>query len=226
MIERRDRDRHLARNAEDARGQRQAAGLEVEDRAAEAEQLPFEDASFDLVFGHAVLHHIPDLERGFSEFHRVLRPGGTLVFCGEPSRYGDLLAAVPKRAALAAGARCGAARSARERASADHEPSDDGHELEGEVDVHAFNPGDLRRPAAGAGFADVHVSGEELLANMHGWTMRTLEAIRRARARSPGAGGTSPSAATSRCRRWTRGCSSPGCPPQLFYNLLVSARKP
>ena len=29
----------------------------------------------------------------------MLRPGGTLAFCGEPSRYGDLLAAVPKRGA-------------------------------------------------------------------------------------------------------------------------------
>src|SRR5690606_17350670 len=36
-------------------------GLEVETVATEAEVLPFEDESFDLVFGHAVLHHIPDL---------------------------------------------------------------------------------------------------------------------------------------------------------------------
>ena len=41
----------------------------------EAEALPFADRSFDLIFGHAVLHHIPDLSRAFSEFHRVLRPG-------------------------------------------------------------------------------------------------------------------------------------------------------
>ena len=41
----------------------------------EAEKLPFEDESFDLVFGHAVLHHIPDLDRAFAEFRRVLRPG-------------------------------------------------------------------------------------------------------------------------------------------------------
>src|SRR3954451_17908553 len=37
-------------------------GLEVRTAAAEAETLPFPDESFDLVFGHAVLHHIPDLE--------------------------------------------------------------------------------------------------------------------------------------------------------------------
>ena len=63
----------------------------------EAETLPFEDASFDLVLGHAVLHHIPDLDRAFAEFRRVLRPGGYIVFAGEPSRYGDRLAALPKR---------------------------------------------------------------------------------------------------------------------------------
>src|SRR5947207_12340931 len=46
----------LAANAE-------RLGLEVSTRAADAEQLPFADESFDLVFGHAVLHHIPDLPR-------------------------------------------------------------------------------------------------------------------------------------------------------------------
>src|SRR6185312_14870705 len=65
----------------------------------EAETLPFEDASFDLVLGHAVLHHIPDLDRAFAEFERVLAPGGSVLFAGEPSRYGDRLARVPKRAA-------------------------------------------------------------------------------------------------------------------------------
>ncbi len=82
--------------------------------ATEAEQLPFEDESFDLVFGHAVLHHIPDLERAFAEFHRVLRPGGVVAFAGEPSRYGDRLAAVPKRAGmLVAPAWRGAVRASR-----------------------------------------------------------------------------------------------------------------
>src|SRR5215216_6199074 len=74
-------------------------GLEVETANADAERLPFDDASFDLVFGHAVLHHVPDLDRALAEFARVLRVGGTLAFCGEPSRYGDVIAAVPKRGA-------------------------------------------------------------------------------------------------------------------------------
>src|SRR3954451_4256279 len=71
-------------------------GLMGMTEAAEGRTLPSPDESFALVFGHAVLHHIPDLGQAFSEFARVLRPGGTLAFCGEPSRYGDLLAAIPK----------------------------------------------------------------------------------------------------------------------------------
>jgi SAM-dependent methyltransferase len=41
--------------------------------------LPFADGSFDVVFSHGVLHHVPDIEQAQSEIHRVLRPGGELV---------------------------------------------------------------------------------------------------------------------------------------------------
>src|SRR6201995_5921276 len=84
----------LGRNAE-------RLGLDVRTARADAESLPFADSSFDLVPGHAVLHHLPNLRRAFAEFHRVLRPGGRIVFAGEPSRLGDRLAAVPKRRAHA-----------------------------------------------------------------------------------------------------------------------------
>src|SRR6202012_1354099 len=39
--------------------------------------------------------------RADAEFHRVLRPGGRIVFAGEPSRLGDRIAALPKRGAHA-----------------------------------------------------------------------------------------------------------------------------
>src|SRR3954469_5380066 len=71
-------------------------GLDVETAACDAAELPFADESFDLVLGHAVLPHLPDLDRAFAEFLRVLKPGGTLFFAGEPSRTGDRIAAVPK----------------------------------------------------------------------------------------------------------------------------------
>src|SRR5215212_9625427 len=76
-------------------------GLEIETVACDAAALPFEDESFDIVLGHAVLHHLPELERAFAEFARVLRSGGVLLFAGEPSRYGDRIAGAPKRAGAA-----------------------------------------------------------------------------------------------------------------------------
>jgi len=46
---------------------------------ASATALPFPDESFDLVFSHGVLHHIPDIVTAQAEISRVLRPGGRLV---------------------------------------------------------------------------------------------------------------------------------------------------
>jgi ubiquinone/menaquinone biosynthesis C-methylase UbiE len=199
-------------------------GLEVHTASADAETLPFPDESFDLVFGHAVLHHIPDLARGFAEFRRVLRPGGTLVFCGEPSRYGDFLAAVPKRSALLAAPLWRRLVGAGPREAGSRADSD-GDGLEWEVDVHAFSPGDLRRLCREAGLEEATVRGEELLASIHGWTVRTLEASaepddvpwgwRRFAFRSYLA-----------LQRIDNQVLEPRLPPQLFYNLLVSARRP
>ena len=61
-------------------------GVTVQTVACDAERLPFADESFDLVLGHAVLHHLPHLDDAFAEFERVLKPGGRFLFAGEPSR--------------------------------------------------------------------------------------------------------------------------------------------
>ncbi len=199
-------------------------GLEVRTAAADAETLPFPDESFDLVFGHAVLHHIPDLEQAFSEFARVLRPGGTLAFCGEPSRYGDFLAAIPKRTALLAAPLWRRAMRASQR----HDYLDaerNGHSLEGEVDVHAFSPGDLQRFCAAAGLNDVRVRGEELLASIHGWTVRTLEASAEPD-QVPLAWRRFAFRTYLALQRLDNQVLEPHLPSQLFYNLLVAARKP
>jgi SAM-dependent methyltransferase len=50
--------------------------LPGEFRTADAENLDFADATFDLVYSHGVLHHTPDTERAVKEIHRVLKPGG------------------------------------------------------------------------------------------------------------------------------------------------------
>ena len=41
--------------------------------------LPFDDDTFDVVFSHGVLHHVPDIKRAQEEIHRVLRQDGELV---------------------------------------------------------------------------------------------------------------------------------------------------
>jgi arsenite methyltransferase len=50
----------------------------VEFVESEAEQLPFADATFDVVVSNGVIDLIPDKDAVFSELHRVLVPGGRL----------------------------------------------------------------------------------------------------------------------------------------------------
>jgi SAM-dependent methyltransferase len=51
----------------------------VTTRHADVQDLPFADASFDVVAALWMLYHVPDLHRGLAEIRRVLRPGGTFV---------------------------------------------------------------------------------------------------------------------------------------------------
>ena len=46
---------------------------------SDAENLPFADNSFDIVYSNGVLHHTPDTERSIDEVYRVLKPGGQAV---------------------------------------------------------------------------------------------------------------------------------------------------
>ena len=46
----------------------------------DVEQLTYADGAFDVVTSTEVLEHVPDDRRAFAELHRVLRPGGALVF--------------------------------------------------------------------------------------------------------------------------------------------------
>lgn len=52
------------------------SGTEIQFQQATAEQLPFSDAQFDLVFSTLTFHHWQDQRQGVAEVARVLAPGG------------------------------------------------------------------------------------------------------------------------------------------------------
>ena len=200
-------------------------GLPVETRECEAASLPFDDDSFDLVFGHAVLHHLPDLAGAFREFRRVLRPGGVVAFCGEPSKHGDRISDLPKRGALAVAPLWRSLMGAGRRPSGNGAGPSEEDRLEGVVDVHAFTPGELTGHARAAGLDDVRVRGEELAASLFGWVNRTLEATAEP-TEVPWAWRVYAYRGYLLLQRLDRSLLEPRLPPALFYNLLVSARAP
>ncbi len=204
----------------------QRLGLEVKTARADAESLPFPSESFDLVLGHAVLHHLPDLRRAFGEFHRVLRPGGRIVFAGEPSRVGDRIASVPKRAAqlLSPAWRSLLRAAPAPLPGAPGSPGQDDHELERFVDIHAFAPGDLSGHARRAGFTDVRVRGEELTANWFGWFNRALEASADPET-VPYAWKRYACDGYLLLQRLDESLLEPRLPPAIFYNLLLTAKR-
>ncbi len=200
-------------------------GERVETAAAEATELPFADGEFDLVFGHAVLHHLPDLDAAFREFRRVLRPGGVLAFCGEPSRHGDRIAALPKRGATAIAPLWRALMGAQAARRNGNGSVTEEEKLERLVDVHAFTPSELASRAHGAGLEEVRVSGEELAASLFGWVNRTLEASADPDD-VPWAWRVYAYRGYLALQSLDRSLLEPRLPAALFYNLLLSARVP
>ncbi|MFL6140269.1 MAG: class I SAM-dependent methyltransferase [Labedaea sp.] len=153
-------------------------GLDVDGRVADAERIPYEDDTFDLVVGHAVLHHIPDLPAAFAEIRRVLKPGGRFVFAGEPTRIGDWYARRLGRLvwwATTNVTKLGPLRGWR-RPQPELDESSRAAALEAVVDIHTFDPAWLERLASTAGFGEVAATTEELSAALLGWPVRTFEA--------------------------------------------------
>lgn len=55
-------------------------GVSVRITEASAEEIPFEDRTFDVVHASSVIEHVPDPEKAFKEIYRVLKPGGAFWF--------------------------------------------------------------------------------------------------------------------------------------------------
>ena len=122
-----------------------AFGLEADVRQADAEQLPFADASYDLVFSWGVIHHSSDMDRALSELVRVTRPGGHVVlmvyhrrslFCLVYRAFQRFLPLARRLGLHFEGARAG--------------------ETEGLIARH-FTVDELRRKLEGAGLRDVWI---------------------------------------------------------------------
>ncbi|MGQ0839807.1 class I SAM-dependent methyltransferase [Actinokineospora sp.] len=201
-------------------------GLDVDGRVADAERIPYDDDSFDLVIGHAVLHHIPDLPAAFREIRRVLKPGGRFVFAGEPTKIGDRYARKLGQATwwLATNlTKVGPLRTWR-RPQAELDESSRAAALEAVVDIHTFDPAELERTAREAGLVEVGAVTEEFAAALFGWPVRTFEA-----AVPPGKLGFG--WAVFAFRTWQRlswldeRVLRKVLPRNLFYNVLISGRK-
>ena len=202
-------------------------GLDVDGRVADAESLPCADDSMDLVVGHAVLHHVPDVEPALREVLRVLKPGGRFVLAGEPTRYGDVVARRLSRLTWWSVTRVTRlpVLSSWRRPQRELDESSAAAALETVVDLHTFAPARLRRLAHAAGAVDVVVRTEELTAGWFGWPVRTFEC-------AVPAGKLGLGWAMFAYRTWQRLSTvdskvfSRFVPEGLFYNALLTGVKP
>jgi ubiquinone/menaquinone biosynthesis C-methylase UbiE len=206
-------------------------GLDIATRVGDAEALPYDDDSFDLVIGHAFIHHLPVPGVAIREMHRVLAPGGTLVIAGEPTELGDRISQVVKRTTYRAFRAVTALpgltdlRKPSIREAGGSATDETLANLEHEVDLHTFRPRDVEHMAQLAGFVEVEVVTEELTANWFGWSVRTIEG-----AVKPGTLGMrwafNAFNGYKALSRLDEQVLARFVPPELFYNLILHARKP
>lgn len=53
---------------------------DIDWKVIDMQQIPYDDASFDLIIVQFGVMFVPDKEKAFREIHRVLKPGGRLLF--------------------------------------------------------------------------------------------------------------------------------------------------
>jgi SAM-dependent methyltransferase len=121
--------------------------------------IPADDGSFDLVFSHGVLHHVPDILKAQSEIKRVLRPDGRLVvmlyarrslnyqIAIRVVRRGAIVAAWPVRTLIRRGPLAGHLRNAEDQGLSDY--------LKMDQFIHSNTDGPLNPFARVYGLRDV-----------------------------------------------------------------------
>lgn len=202
-------------------------GFMIAGRTADAEQLPYDDETFDIVVGHAVIHHLPDVEQAFREMLRVIKPGGRVVVCGEPTRYGDFIARRLSRLTWWATTRVTHLPFIKDRWARPQQELDESSRaaaLESVVDLHTFDPDELAHTVERAGAIGVRTTTEELTAAWFGWPVRTFEA-----AVNPDRLGWG--WAMFAYRTWQRLSAldrmlARVVPDELYYNVSVTGRRP
>jgi SAM-dependent methyltransferase len=68
----------------------------VATEACDAQDLPFPDATFDVVVANHMLYHVPDPTRAVAEFARVLRPDGVLVAATNGPNHLDVITEISR----------------------------------------------------------------------------------------------------------------------------------
>lgn len=61
----------------------QEKGMDIEFKRGDHTSIPFDNGFFDLIYMTDVIHHIPDLNSMFGEFHRTLKPNGKICILTE-----------------------------------------------------------------------------------------------------------------------------------------------
>jgi ubiquinone/menaquinone biosynthesis C-methylase UbiE len=141
-----------ARMVERTRANAAAAGAPVHTSLADAERLPYADATFDLVVARGALHHVPEPLAALKEMKRVLAPGGTVLVLHEPTPNGE------RQTAAVVGVAVRAVQAARTLARRAQDQERLTWELASmAANLHTFEPEEISNLAMKAGFDDIEV---------------------------------------------------------------------